>query len=586
MTAKLDQIFSQGITAYTESLTYVPNAKVPTFSDWSDRLVDMDIGEAAKQIAITFEELRALNIDAMQKFKILETIKPQIDRVLISLEQNYLNNTLIETKRDQHIAELALNAKGIYALLFIDIFKEISHTLETKKFSFLDSGVKKKLAVHEKLSAFIAFRLLSDFLCALFLLYMEAPKNYWSTVYHLYNTVRLKGFATDKIYPDDDEVINTVEQAFKHIILLNILNSHQLRHTEIHDLVACIGYWTQYVQIGTDIDLSCSYIIDYESDTPSQAVSANKAYRKNCFFINTKELIDYISGMIETGQIRGSAVEQRALNTNLKNHIIKVLKTKPVRGKPRLSADGSLEILLGLSSAHFYLAKARHFKETLMLPMEGLQNKFANAGQSATNDSWEPDAITAIKNPFSQQREEEVARIYTAQIVNRSDTGFCLGWPDELFHKILTGQFILLREDKNSPWIGATIRWIKYKNHVVNFGIELVAQHLYPVAVAYDKENRERKVSSYYPAILAKTDEGQLSLILPSAQMFHYNQNLVLRMEGVEIKIFLKDSIIYTQNCVRFNFDLLEQPRMTVLNQFMQQYDNTSQVNDLWESLK
>lgn len=104
-----------------------------------------------------------------------------------------------------------------------------------------------------------------------------------------------------------------------------------------------------------------------------------------------------------------------------------------------------------------------------------------------------------------------------------------------------------------------------------------------PVAVSLGKKTAE---VIYHPAILTIDDNNKFSLILPSPQIFHENQNLTLRFGTEELRIFLKQCISLVQSCARFDFDLLEQSKLTLLNDYFESQVNNIDTQDLWEALK
>ena len=104
-----------------------------------------------------------------------------------------------------------------------------------------------------------------------------------------------------------------------------------------------------------------------------------------------------------------------------------------------------------------------------------------------------------------------------------------------------------------------------------------------PAAVSLAKKSSD---VIYHPAILTMDEENKFSLILPSPQIFHENQNLTLRFGTDELRIFLKQCISLVQSCARFDFDLLEQSKLTLLNEYFETQLNNLDTQDLWEALK
>lgn len=581
MTVKLDRLFSETNTQNVKELTYISNPKTDVES-WTNLLAHQELGEAAKQVFVTLLELRGLECDDVLRFKIIQKIEPDLLHLLLSLEQHYLNNSLLDTKRDQQIADLVLEIKGHHALLYVDIFQRTHQTLETRKFSILEFSLKKKLTLLRKHTAILALKQLTELLYSSQLLYLDAPKRFWHYAYLIYRTACLSEFVSEKLdkISEHHDSIDTVEKAFTKLVLLNLLNSHKLRQTEIKELMQCVEYWIQLVHFTTAPDTHSKYVFNYFSDQAPKSYVHTENPHKESFYIDTSELSTYIESTLKPNARYYSKVEERSLTNVLKHHIQTILNQNPMRNSIRYSDEGVIDVTLGITSAHFFLSHARHFKETLALESDlNLQNN----NQILASISGDKEIQLSTKT-YEQRFNAEITRIYETHIVNRSDSGFCLKWQTHPPKHLRTGEFILVRENKNEPWTGAIIRWMK-NNHEqsIDFGVECLSSRMSPLAVCIPKQGAN---PIYHPAILVLDNNQQYSLILPSAQVFYENQNLLLRFGSTELKIFLKQGITLTQSCARFSFDLLEQSRLSLLNQYFEQHLDTLKTQDLWESLK
>jgi hypothetical protein len=275
-----------------------------------------------------------------------------------------------------------------------------------------------------------------------------------------------------------------------------------------------------------------------------------------------------------------SKEEQQNLNIVIKSHMLTTLNNDGVRKNTRFADEGNVELALGISAAHYFLSGAKHFKESLMRESDlTIQNSALSISDLANDQEWKLSSKT-----FEQRYNAEITKIYQSYIVNRSSNGYCLSWQNPLPKHLRTGDFILLREQSDQPWSGALIRWLKNTDQQnVEFGVELVVNKMAPAAVSLGKKTVE---VIYHPAILTIDDNNKFSLILPSPQIFHENQNLTLRFGTEELRIFLKQCISLVQSCARFDFDLLEQSKLTLLNAYFESQVNNIDTQDLWEALK
>lgn len=581
MSVKLNKLFSEIPLININELTYISNYK-NNIDSWSESLVHLELGEAAKQIFTTLLEIRSLNCDDFTRQTLLEKSENSVTHLLASLEQHYLSNSLLDTKRDQQIADLVLEIKAHHALVYADIFKRSHQALVTNKFSFFEFNQKKKLNILRKQSAFYALQNFHKLLSSLQLLYLDVPKFFWSSVYSIYHQARDFGFANDKVLETAEahEVAN-IESAFVQLVLSSLLNSHKLRQTEVRDLSLFTNYWTELVKLTDEPDQHTQYAFNFLRDQSPRLYVKNEHLEKECYFINITNLSGYIDSVLQPNARYYSQYEQKNFTNVLKHHIQETLNPNNIRHSQRFTDEGTLEIALGITSAHFFLSYAQHFKETL-----GLEpSTSTHAPTQASLSTMLSDKEMQLSNKTHEQRfNAEITKIHSGGIVNRSENGYCLQWINETPRLLRAGEFMLVRDNASSPWNGAIIRWLKTNNeHNIEFGVEVFSKNMCPVAICIPKADTQ---PIYHPAILFAEDEGVFSIIVPSSQVFQEDQNLILRLGQIEIKMFLTRSTLLTQSCAKFMFDLLEKSKYPLLQQHFEQHLNKLNTKDLWDSLK
>lgn len=582
MTVKLEKLFQESVTLNIKQLTYITNFKTDT-QKWASNLLQLDLGEAAKQVFVTLLELRGLNCSDLSRWKILQNIEPDLQHLLLSLEHHYLNNAMIDTLRDQQIADLVLEIKCQHALLYRDMAKRVQYQLENHKFSIFELSRKKKLTILRTYCAYAVIKLLTDLLYSLQLIYFNEPKYFWHTAYDILWMARAFRFDQDKIdvhlekYQTRQEHI---ENAFIELVLLSLLNNYKLRQEDLKNLKSCLGYWLHMVRLHNEPKPDYKFCCQLFDDRPPTTVLGKAANQKDTLYIETAELLSYIESTMQPNARYFSKEEQQHLNIVIKSHLLTTLSQSGERKNTRFSDEGDVDVALGISSAHYFLSGAKHFKETLLRETDlSLRNSAQSISDLATDQEWQ----LSSKN-YEQRYNAEITKIYQPHIVNRSSSGFCLSWHETLPKHLRTGDFILLREKEDEPWTGALIRWLKNTDqNSVEFGVELVVRKMAPVAVSLAKQTSD---TIYHPTLLVRDEQQNFSLILPSPQIFHENQNLSLRFGTIELRIFLTQCISLVQSCARFEFDLLEQSKIGLLNDFFDAQVNSIDTQDLWEALK
>lgn len=587
MAIELDTLFNETISTNIKSLTYIANYNHKSYIDqWTTSLGTFDLGEAAKQTLITLLELRRLDCPDLIRFELLQQIETNLVHLSQALEHHYLSNSLLDTKRDQQISDLVLEIKAQHALIYLDIFKRSHTQLDNDQFSFFEFSLKKKLNLLRKQAALLTLTHLTDLLYSLQQLYFDTPRKFWQSAYFVFYIACEHSFECEPIeHVISNPLINTLHKAFAHLILQNILNHHKLRQLETRDLMVCTPYWTDLITFNLTPQPDSKYYFEYQKDDAPKLYHYGQYLNQSddlspAYYISVYALLNYIDSTLKPNSRYYAKQEENALTVILKHHIQSVLSVDLERLQPRFVDEGTLDLCLGISSAHFFLSNHIPFKETLTLQHQYTVQNSAIGSFNALED----ESSFMSSRSHEQDFNTEINKVYQVSITNRSETGYGVKWHHKSVKRLRTGEFILIRTSSDDAWTGGVIRWIKNTNHYfIEFGIELLASRMCPVAVSINKVN---VTHIYHPAVVMENQNGDYMLVLPSSQIFYSGQTLNLRFASQELRIFLKSSIVLTQGCATFHFDLLEQSKLPVLKDFFEQYVYLSNLQDPWESLK
>ncbi|MFB2538785.1 MULTISPECIES: hypothetical protein [unclassified Acinetobacter] len=592
MSVKLNRLFEETVEFDIQSLTYF-STRPEDIEVWRLALRDFELGEAAKQVFISLLELRHIDWSEQTRFDVVQTIEPVITHLFASLEQHYLDHALIDAKRDQQISDLVLEIKTHLALLYKEIFERTHEQIQTTKFSLFNFNGKKRLIQLRNNAAINALEHFNNLLYSLQLIYVDPPRLFWATCYSIYQTAFKDDFEQEQVErkSNQHQTIYSVERAFINLVVFSILNGNKLRQTEVKELKRLIPDWTSYVKLHTKPTPDTNYAILYESKIAPRVYIADEYRNEPASFIDFQDLIAYIEKNVRLSE-QSNLGDSKSLSSVLRHHVITTLQLKLTRIQPRLNDEGFVQVALGIHPAHFFISGAKEFKESLKLDIGfGLQSISQEYKSTAAAESSleyaQQQKVKSLQRLEEQQLSNEIFRIRTASIINRSEKGYGLRWQAEAVKNLRTGDFILIKENQKNHWNGGLIRWLKNApDRSVELGIEVLSHKICAVAVYIPKVNVSQPV--YHPALIYRPIESpnDYAIILPSAQLFHENQNLSLRFDTIETKIFLQKSTNLTQSCASFNFGLLEQSRKAELDEFFTQQIISATTQDLWESLK
>ena len=580
MNNALSDIFHNQTALTRERLSFC-EANIKDLNEWVTTLSIMQLGDTSKALFTAILELNELKCSETLRFDLIQTLHPTINNVLASLEKNFFNQGVISTDRNEHIIELAMLLRCYFASIYLNIAQNSHEQLQHQKFSLFAYKQKKNLQTARTLSTFHALKQLTSLLYQQHMLYSEPLKGQWLIAHQLYETaVQHKYHLTNINHIQGiHHPLANINHAYAQLILLDILNTNQIRQSEIQALFQCSFDWARMIHILPKDTALTKYVVDPNKDHPPVYNTKRSSNFNPSIFIGTQALLEHVTATMHKNAQYISKNEKFYLSPALKFHVQTILGTTAQRRHERYEYNAELQICFGLSTAHFYLSKAKNFEETLQL----------NHNYNLQSESKVLSNLEKKEQQTSsyQRLSRESKTIYQTTVLDISVNGYRIKWSGEAPKNLRTGEYILVKETLHGQWRGGVIRWIKQSTEKsLELGLEILSQAMFPCAVHIQAERHTR---NYHPALLLQTqnlEEIQNTLILPGSQIFREQQTIHLRLGTEEIKVYLLKAQLITQSFIQFHFELLNEQQQSLLDQFMMKKNSNSSSQDLWEALK
>ncbi len=580
MNNALSDIFHNQTALTRERLSFC-EANIKDLNEWVTTLSIMQLGDTSKALFTALLELNELNCSETLCFDLIQTLHPTINNVLASLEKNFFNQGVISTDRNEHIIELAMLLRCYFASIYLNIARTSHGQLQRQKFSLFSFKQKKNLQTARILATFHALQQLTNLLYQQHMLYSEPVKGQWLIAHELYETaVQYKYHLTNINHIQGvQHPLANITQAYAQLILLDIFNTNQIRQSEIQALFQCSFDWARMIQILPKDSALTKYVVDPTKDHPPVYNKKQSSNFNPSIFISTQALLEHVTATMHKNAQYMSKNEKIYLSPALKFHVQTILGTTAQRRHERYEYNAALQICFGLTTAHFYLSKAKNFEETLQL-----NNNYNLQSESKVLSNLEKKE----QQTSSYQRlSRESKTIYQTTVLDISVNGYRIKWSGEAPKNLRTGEYILVKETLHGQWRGGVIRWIKQSTEKsLELGLEILSQAMFPCVVHIQAERHTR---NYHPALLLQTqnlEEIQNTLILPGSQIFREQQTIHLRLGTEEIKVYLLKAQLITQSFIQFQFELLNDQQQHLLDQFMLKKNSNANSQDLWEALK
>lgn len=471
------------------------------FGAWIGHLPMANIGEVSRQLYHAIIELNQLFLPPEQRLQLLELIRPKIHFVCKELSRHYLGLAIALPEKQRKIANLS-QALQLH----------LANGYKTCILELLDTGPVDK---NRKLIGICSHRALSDLgatIVRAHQLYCPSPAKSWLECHRIYRfAFRNKLF---DIVVEDGTLLHrkssTVSDAYNRILLLGCARPNQLRQNELMQAYELFEAWTDLVVCKPDPQDPALFIVNLERDSaPIYRSLRQQEPSGDCFGFDTAELAERISEYLHARtERRQPEYEARiplpaAVSDTLLTHLSQALGILTKRNFNRITSQGRLEVCVGLTAAHYFIAGEKSFNQFVSgndAAQEDDNNVFLSRARQR-NDVWAgahdagPDeARTPADTPITFRGSGGSAetgmpgknrpRSYQTLLINTSPGGYCVGWETDVPPALQAGEVLAVREHCSHPWSVAVVRWIRQiRNQGTQVGVELLAPSASPCGV-------------------------------------------------------------------------------------------------------
>ena len=470
------------------------------FRLWIDQLPMANIGEASRQLYHAIIELNHLFLAPQQRMQFLELVREKIHFVCNELSRHFLGLAIALPEKQRKIANLAqalqLHLASGYKLCVLE---------------YLDNGGLEKNRRHVAAAVHRAISELGATIVRSHQLYCPSPALSWLECHRLYRFAHRNKLAALEI--DDDTLTHrrasTVADSYKRILLLGCARPNQLRQAELTQVYELFESWTEFCQCGPDIGTDSLFVINMELDNPPvyRSLLENKPGDES-FGFDTKDLSTQLAEVLHARRSHEKDATRLQVSPKISDtlltHLSQALGILAKRNFNRISSQGTLEVCVGLTATHYFVAGEKTFAEFLngnetIDPEQ--ENRFIRNANRNT-DAWagahdagpSEDRLHVADAPINFKsgtgaaiptgQEKSRPRSHHALLINTSPGGYCVAWETNVPASLQAGEILGGREQKSHPWSIAVVRWLRQvRNQGTQIGIELLAPSAAPCGV-------------------------------------------------------------------------------------------------------
>ncbi|MCJ0971858.1 molecular chaperone [Pseudomonas sp. PS1] len=545
----------------------------PTVRDlkrWLGGLPKANLGETARLLYQAMLELNQLRASTQGRLQLLEVLRPEIHYVCRQLERYYLNQPIVLSERPRKVASLCQALQNHLAIGYKLISVDLVSQAGRDRLQMLTIALQR--AIHT----------LSAILVRSTQLYNPTPDGLWLELHQLHAMAVEEG--VHRTVVRDELAYQTeglsAEQSYIVALMIGSARCNQMRQQNIARLAEVMEPWSRLIRLQPVQQASTLFAVSTRTDAPPR-------YRT---MFSTDEL-PYLLGidphlLVESLRKHLQAepgtrpppglVVPEGLSMDLMQHVSAAWGDVSERSFQRTPAQGHVELCIGMTALHYFLAGGRLFADLLKHPEAARSAVFKL--NNATPDVWstafdaqsrsdmellptehiEFVSATETRSDAEEKPAECPYPTYRVQLINHSPGGFCLSWSGEVPAQLQAGELLGLQDGTSQNWSVAVVRWIRQvRGSGPQMGVELIAPYAQPCGVRLLRKVEQG--SEYLRALLLpeiRVISRAATLIVPRLP-FQEGQKVQVNQNGEEHRAMLCHRQASSNSYNQFEYQLV-----------------------------
>ena len=466
------------------------------------------------------EELETLNrqrISPSLRLQALETYRPFLINASQLLAETFIHSTLPlqdKAKSSAAICEsLWLELGYGYKLALIDLQNQLIK---------LGTDKSSALAIHHAIHA------ISEYALVHYQTYVIPPSHIWSDLHQLYFCAVQLGIHNSDIESDtnnlDDALLTTIENAYKHALLMSLAEPQQLTQHDIRLIDEYLIHHIKHTFINAVMPLentTGAFIISLDSDSPPVPFSKlkNAPNPVSDVLLQTIDLLFAMHQDLKTLQNhqlpKNNSIPAGANRNNyieLLTHLIKNWGISPKRIFNRSLKNGDIELVTGISALH------------------RICNHTNNPATAETTSHW--------------------------KILNISPTGMAIRRHHTAEKNISVGTLIGIKTNSEARWDVGFVRWANCGTRDrLDIGVQLIAADAVS-AIAHAEGSTENEQILLLPEIVAAK---QAATIIAPIGTYKPARQLSISYNNNTMQVMLTKLVEHTHLIERIQYSILAQ---------------------------
>ena len=556
---------------------------------WVADLPLVNTAETAVQLDQAIVEIAMLDAVVTDKLEFLEILRPTVHYICTRLDRQNITQPSQQPNAAATAQSLLENLCIGYKTVVLPLLKELNNTEDSDTRSSRDKQDKKdrkekkdKQDEGKQALQIAVHRLISDMSRTLLRTlqhYIPTPNHFWLEINGLYRLCEERLLIDFRCRDEENHGVSkmSINEVYLRVLLLAACKPNQLNQEQLTLTFNTIELWASQVMLVADTDdaLLC---IDLAGDHGPQFFKLSDD-QQSPRALPTEVLAYEIEAYLK--QINRAVEIPETFPNKPLSHLVEAWSVMQPRAFQRLPASGPIRVCIGMRSCHYFLSGGIEFASQLtdtdsLLRREinpFLELEFENSDGTVTPTT--DDGTGSQDNDLDDANPDESKRVaanreskaypavmpflhFETQALDTSPGGYCIRWGDGLPDNCRVGELIALREERDTRWCVATIRWIRHQGDEAAMGVALLSPRAIPVAIrmVYKRGGPTDFTRAFLlPEIGAIR---QAATLITPRMPFAAGQKLQIQRQGIQTTGQLIELQLNTESVNQFTFRMLD----------------------------
>ncbi|MEQ8691544.1 MAG: hypothetical protein RIC89_12035 [Pseudomonadales bacterium] len=525
---------------------------------WAANLPLVNTAATAEQLLMACDEMARLDATAILRFDLLDTVRP-----LVHYVSSRLHRTASATGPTAET--LAASLADAYGACFESCRDKDMNDKECR--DILYRSAHRMFSEQGRLALYCAQR------------YHSLPSGYWQYMHEAFAFLQQLELTENKLADtNESEQPTTVAHMYLRNLLFASCKPNQINQQDLLYTFNVLELWAQHASLEAPSHASL-LLVDLQSDR-GPVIRSKRRSDGDWRALNAEILCYEAEAFVN--EVNTILPVPEYVTPKLIHHLVQAWSIVQPRNFRRISSADKVRVSLGLRAVHYFLAGAVDFSEQIANTDAVLRrevNPFLDVdyepmSNKSDDDPWSyahdlktripenpnienPDALLR-RHHTPAEKEPRKYDHYELTAMDTSPGGYRLRWDEPMPAGVQVGDLVGLRDENDSRWCVAVLRWISGQGEFGEIGLQLLAPRAIPVAVRLIQ--KKGGSAGYSRGLLLPGLEaiGQAATMITPSLPFKAGQKIIIHRQGLQSTGMLQEVLLNTESFNQFSFRMLD----------------------------